>query len=133
MLRLQGAQTYRVATHLAVKGAPTIKLTTFLGKKFSFGPKNVEKNGFFGVFRQDSRLSFRKSAAKLRLSSNLQGSHPFGCRRCYNNKIYHFNGKKLVLRQKTSKKRVFWCFPTRLQVIVSQICCYAPIELKLTG
>ncbi len=40
------AQTYRVAAHLILEGAPSIKLTTLLGKKFSFGPKNVEKTGF---------------------------------------------------------------------------------------
>ena len=40
------AQTYRVAAHLIVEAAPTIKLTTLMGKKFSFGPKNVEKTDF---------------------------------------------------------------------------------------
>ena len=41
--------------------------------------------------------------------------------------------KKIVLGQKTSKKRVFWGFPTVLQENASQNCCSAPIAVKLTG
>ena len=42
------AQTHRVAAYLIVKGAQIIKMTISVGKKVSFGPKNVEKTGFSG-------------------------------------------------------------------------------------
>ncbi len=86
------------------------KVNHFIGKKISFGSKKRRKNGFFGVFRQDSRLSFRKSAVLLRLKSNLQGSQPFGCKRCANNIIDHFKGKKFSFGPKNFEKTGFLVF-----------------------
>ena len=45
------AQTHRIAAQLDVKGVPIIKQANLLRKILSFGRKNVEKTGFFGVFR----------------------------------------------------------------------------------
>ncbi len=109
-----------------------MKLTTLMGKKFSFGPKNVEKTGF---------LVFSEKTPEKRFANLLYCSASAQTYRVANHliveaaptiKLTTLMGKKLVLGQKTSKKRVFWCFPTRPQVIVSQICCIAPIELKFT-
>ena len=44
------AQTYRMAFQLDARGNPTLKTATLFGK-MRFEPKNVKKNGFFGVFR----------------------------------------------------------------------------------
>ena len=45
------AQTHRIAAQLDIEGVPIIKKANLLGKFLSFGQKNVEKTGFFGVFR----------------------------------------------------------------------------------
>ena len=45
------AQTHRIAAQLDVRGVPIIKKANLLGKILSFVRKNVEKTGFFGVFR----------------------------------------------------------------------------------
>ena len=45
------AQTYRIAAQLDVRGVPIIKKANLLWKLLSFVRKNVEKTGFFGVFR----------------------------------------------------------------------------------
>ena len=44
------AQTQRIAAQLHVRGVPIIKKAKVLGKILSFGRKNVEKTGFFGIF-----------------------------------------------------------------------------------
>ena len=110
-----------------------MKLTTLMGKKFSFGPKNVEKTGF-SVF---SEKTPEKRFANLLYCSDSAQTYRVAAHLIVEAaptiKLTTLWGKKLVLGQKTSKKRVFWCFPRRLQKNASQICCVPPIELKLTG
>ncbi len=92
------------------------KKGNFNQKKITFWAEKRRKNVFFGVFRWNPRKTLRNFAVVIRWCSNLQGSCPFGCRRCAKNKKGNFNQKKnYVLGRKTSKKRVFWCFPVKPQ------------------
>ena len=66
------------------------KERTLLLEKIGSGPINFEKKRVFRGFRHYFRKTLRKLAVLLQLSSNLQGSRLFDCKRCANNKIDHF-------------------------------------------
>ena len=92
------------------------KIGHFIQKKIKFRTKKRRKNGFFKVFRQGSKKTLREFDVLLRLRSNLQGSRSFVCTRCADIKIGLFSQKKNKFwTKKSSKKRVFQGFPTRLQ------------------
>ena len=94
-----------------------------------------KKTCFLGFLRHYLRKTLCKLAVLHRLNPNLQGSRLFFCIRCANNKTDHFRWKKnrFWAKKRRKKNRFFWGFPTLLQQNASQICCIAPIELKLTG
>ena len=58
-------QTYRIAVQLVVEGVPIMKKATLSGKKYVLGQK-LRKNGFFGVFRRNSRKTLRNFAVLIR-------------------------------------------------------------------
>ena len=83
-------------------------MTTSVGKKVCLGPKNVEKNRFFGVFLHYLRKTLRNFAVLLRLSSNLQGSRLFDCEMCANNKNDHFSWQKGKFWATKRRKKAFF-------------------------
>ena len=87
-----------------------IKIDHFSSKKFKFWAKKRRKNGFFGVFRQYFRKTLRTFAVLLQLSSNLQGSRLFDCRRCANNKNGPFFKNKLNFWPKNLETTCFLRF-----------------------
>ena len=87
-----------------------IKIDHFSSKKFKFWAKKRRKNGFFGVFRQYFRKTLRTFAVLLQLSSNLQGSRLFDCRRCANNKKRPLFQKQTKLLAKKPRNNVFFKF-----------------------
>ena len=104
-----------------------------MGKKFCFGPKNVEKTGFSGF----SEITSEKRFANLLYCSDWAQTYRVADSLIVEGaqliKVTTLVGKKSVLGQKTSKKRVFKGFPKLLQENGSQICCIGLTGLKLTG
>ena len=45
------ARTFRIVAYLIEQGAPVIKWTT-LSEEKKFWAKKLQKNGFFGIFKQ---------------------------------------------------------------------------------
>ena len=84
------------------------KIDHFRSKKNRFWAKKLRKNGFFGVFRYYFRKTVGKLAVLLQLSSNLQGSRLFDCKRCANNKIDLFIWTKTRLWAKIFRKNGFF-------------------------
>ena len=71
------------------------KIDHFTRKKIKFLAKKHRKNWFFGIFRHYFRKTLRKLVVLLRLSSHLQDSRLFDCKRRANIKIDQFNWKKI--------------------------------------
>ena len=100
---------------LKVTGQPPIQLQTcannkidlFSWKKIRFWAKKFRKNGFFGVFRHYFRKTLGKLAVLLRLSSKLQGSRLFNCRRAQIIKQTSLVGKILGFGPRNFEKTGF--------------------------
>ena len=119
---------------LYCKSCTKNKIDHFRSKRNRFWAKQRRKKTcFLGFLRHYLKKTLRKFAIKIRLSLNLQGSRLFDCKRWANNKNGHFFESKLSFWPKNLEKSCFQGFAILLQEIVSQICCIAPIELKLTG
>ena len=96
----------------------------------------------FGCNNGDHFLS--KSWGLRGIDGFFTSCFPFSCPRppskIQSHRVEHELGGKgqltyfcVRLSQKTSKKRVFWGFPIRLQENPSQFCCSGPMMLALTG
>ena len=101
-LNLQGSRLF-----VCKRGANN-KIDLFSWKKIRFWAKKFRKNGFFGVFRHYFRETLGKLAVLLRLSSDLQGSRLFDCKRGANIEIYHFTWKKIRFWAKKIRKNGFF-------------------------
>ena len=109
------------------------KIDHFRWKKIRFWSKELRKNGFFGVFRHYFKKTLRELAVLIQLSSKLQGIRLLKCRRCANSKREHFNWKKQVLRQKTSKKRVLRGFRHYFRKTLRKLAVLLRLNSKLQG
>ena len=91
------------------RSCTNIKIDHFSSKKkLSSGPKNFEKNRFFGVFRQYFSKTLLKFAVLLQLSSKLQVCRLFDCRRCASIKNGHVSESKLSFWPKNLEKTCFF-------------------------
>ena len=84
------------------------KIDLFIWTKTRLWAKIFRKNGFFGVFRHYFRKTLGKLAVLLQLSSTLQGSRLFDCKKCANDKIDHFTWKKIRFWAKKRRKNGFF-------------------------
>ena len=104
-----------------------------MGEKLNFCPKNIKKLRFLGFSHINPLMRFAfllycsDDAQTYRMAAHLVVEGVPIIKRA------NLVGKKYVLGEKTSKKRVFWGFPIKLQENALQFCCNAPIKLKLTG
>ena len=87
------------------KSCTNNKNDQFFEKKTSSGPKNVEKKKVFWGF---PTLLQQKNFVLLRLSSNLQGSRLFNCKRCAN-LLYFWPKNLLRLSSNLQGSRLFDC------------------------
>ena len=106
------AQTRKKAAHLGSREAATIKKRQFYREKMCFGPKNVEKIGFLGVFMS----ALRSSEISQFISNDIQRhwivvySDAQGVATI--KQIIFSRKKNRFWAEKTSKKGVFRGFQT---------------------
>ena len=85
-------------------------------KKITFWAKKRGQNGFFGVFRKNSRTALRKFAVMLRLSPNLQDRRSIACSRCCTNKKDNLMEKKMRFEPQIHQKIGFlWDYRSTLK------------------
>ena len=107
---LRDSQTYKIVAHLNLKGAPTIKKATLLGKKSSFERENVKKMGFLRVFTHYCTKSLRNFTVVLRWCSNSQDSRLLIGQGAPVMKWTTLSEEKKVLAKKLQKNGFFGVF-----------------------
>ena len=84
-----------------------MKRASLVRKKITFWAKKRGQNGFFGVFRKNSRTTLRNFAVMLRFSSNSQDRRSIVCSRCCNNKKGNLMEKKMRFEPQSRQKLGF--------------------------